>query len=1368
MLKFALRAPLRNSAATSLTVAAVAIIALFGAFVADSQTASAQTLPTATTCGSSPLQGRTQVVVDAIMAHAGIPTSITDCADATTAHLNALTGTLDLNARDADKTNYHTPKAADFAGLTGIRTLDLQGNGISSLPADFFDTNLELLTLVRLGHNAFTTIATDTFEHWTGTGGRRLELENNQITSFASGAFNGIGPTLRLLILDRNPITTIPGNTFSALTALTHLVIDHTPLATITGGANGSFAGLSSVTDLRLRNNDDLTTIPRNAFQGMSSLLRLRLERSGITTIYGNDGTGGSFSGITTVTHLTLQDNELTEIPRNAFPGMTAMTNLNLERNKITTIYGDPPATPTADGSFSELELVGQLTLQDNQITAIPPYAFFDMGLMTKLNLERNQIATLHDKSFVQLPSLDRLLIHDNLLEVEDMKVDFWDDGMANLTILHLSRNKIDAEVGTDEIDFPQHFFQSKTGTPTRLPGTGLVNIVELGLDELYEDDDSKGLKSIHHELIDGLALTELRLNSNPIGSFDADLLDDAGATLEKLYLHDADLVHLPQLAFAEATALKGLFLQDNELRQINKWVFANSRPLIPAVPGAGLPEMPAVTGKTGLTALEQLDLSGNPGAPFDFFIEARRVDDDTAYIYERDATGVPVPVTGTVTLKRSDGAASDATLVNDGLTTAYTGFTMGVGTDGHSDFVGGTTAAGEFQPYVTATSATRNWDNSLIDNDYFDIIDIEITAPDPAKFTTAETDVDADGDAVTCPDFDRICFQGFAITTGATVYSTATGAATGTTLPLGIDAAFYEGRANRDDNPDATPPVVGGFSGWKSPTNAAGDKVVTAYYEYRYRRAQNSEGWATQQSWTDDDHWGPWVRLASTADKTFTLTGLSPAHRWEVETRAVTIMGTSNPPQRSSYWTTVIPGPSGFRVVPGVAEAVLSWDAATGLGGNFVGYRVRYREGGTSSWSGWITVAPQFGPDGVTQRERQSHSIFGLDHQTPYDFQVVTETVTGVLSERVGHELSIATFVRVPEINSISPQIRAVDVVAGTDISLALDIFGLSDIKDNELPEVDGSQLEFTWSETSGSGGSFASPGNSRRVIYTAPSLPGTYTVQAEASPPGVCHSDHAGFTGIDPCTAVFTVRVSRAPGDAPPPTPPVNPDGLIPTSLTDNAGTAYAVFRPVEGGTFTGEGISVTAAPGAVPDLQLIGVAAQAGDAVPAPIAGAQMTLDGTFFEINGVQRAGQAPVTGFRLDDPITACIPLPDAFRANVSNVAIVERQSDGSLGVLSSKVRQIAGTLNVCGGISELPATVAVAKLGVVKVDEQITPPAPPIEIDVGAAAPSNSMALWTLSIGMLVLFAAAGTAYAGRAIRGRRGRNADETDGSST
>ena len=1366
MLKFALRAPLRNSAATSLTVAIVAIVALFGAFVADSQTASAQTLATAE-CGSGPLNGRTQVVVDAIMAHATFPTSVTDCEDATTAHLNALGGTLDLNARDADKTNYHTPKAADFAGLTGIRTLDLQGNGISSLPADFFDTNLEMLTRVRLGFNAFTTIATDTFEHWTGTGERRLELENNQITSFASGAFNGIGPTLRILVLDDNPITSIPGGTFSTLTTLTHLLLDRTKISGtgIVGGATGSFQGLTNVRDLRLRDIDELTTIPRNAFQGMSSLLRLRLERSGITTIYGNDGSGGSFSGITTVTHLTLQDNELTEIPRNAFPGMTAMTNLNLERNKITTIYGDPPATPTADGSFSELEVVTQLTLQDNQITAIPPYAFFDMGLMTKLNLERNQIATLYDKSFDQLPTLDRLLIHDNLLEVEDMKVDFWDDGMANLTILYLSRNKIDAEVGTDlgpepdfaPIDFPQHFFQATSHNP---PGTGLTKIVELGLDDLYEDDDSKGLQSVYHQLVSGLPLKILRLNNNPIGSFDSNFIspaadDGIGPTLEKLYLHEAGLFHIPDHAFRHATALKGLFLHSNRLHQITKYDFATSK----------YDATTPLADTAGLEMLEQLHLHDNPGAPFNFFVEAKRSSDNQAYVYERNGDGVPVDVTGTVTLKRSDGAASDATLFDDGSTTdAYTTFTIDAGADGHSDGVLGTTPDQLFQPRITG-GTLRNWDNSLIDNDYFDVIDIEIATPDPAKFTTPEEE--ADGGI--CQDFDRICFKGFAITTGATVYPGVSGAATGTTLPLAIDAAFYEGRANRDDNPDATPPVVGGFSGWKSPTNADGDKVVTAYYEYRYRRAQNSEGWATQQSWTDDDHWGPWVRLASTADKTFTLTGLSPAHRWEVETRAVTIMGTSNPPQRSSYWTTVIPGPSGFRVVPGVAEAVLSWDAATGLGGNFVGYRVRYREGGTSSWSGWITVAPQYGTDGTTQRERQTHSIFALDHQTPYDFQVVTETVNGVLSERVGHELSIATFVRVPEINSISPEIRSVDVVAGTDISLELNIFGLSDIKDNALPEVDGSQLEFTWSETSGSGGSFASPGNSRRVIYTAPSLPGTYTVQAEASPPGVCHSDHAGFTGIDPCTAVFTVRVSRAPGDAPPPTPPVNPeDSLIPTSLTDNTGTAYAVFTPVEGGTFTGEGITVTAAPSAVPDLQLIGVAAHAGDAVPAPIAGAQMTLDGTFFEINGVQRAGQAPVTGFRLDDPITACIPLPDAFRANVSNVAIVERQSDGSLGVLSSKVRQIAGTLNVCGGISELPATVAVAKLGVVKVDEQITPPAPPIEIDVGAAAPSNSMALWTLSIGMLILFAAAGTAYAGRAIRGRRGRSADETDSSST
>ena len=100
------------------------------------------------------------------------------------------------------------------------------------------------------------------------------------------------------------------------------------------------------------------------------------------------------------------------------------------------------------------------------------------------------------------------------------------------------------------------------------------------------------------------------------------------------------------------------------------------------------------------------------------------------------------------------------------------------------------------------------------------------------------------------------------------------------------------------------------------------------------------------------------------------------------------------------------------------------------------------------------------------------------------------------------------------------------------------------------------------------------ATKGNTS-VRYTAPSSPGTYTVTATA-----------GSNCARNCTATFTITVRRSgePG-GPGGTDAVNPPGVIPTILTDSEGAQYEVFTPEGGGTFAGEGFSITAGIGIVP---------------------------------------------------------------------------------------------------------------------------------------------------------------------------------------
>ena len=156
-------------------------------------TATAEPEPTATTCGSSPLQGRTQKVVDAIVAKVA---GITDCASVTAAHLAAITF---LNLGNHSLTAL---QSGDFTGLTGLQWLYLQDNQLIALPA-----------------NQFAGL----------TGLQRLYLHGNQLHTLPANQFAGLTSLERLLLHD-NQLSTLPTNLFTGLTGLQWLYLQDNQL----------------------------------------------------------------------------------------------------------------------------------------------------------------------------------------------------------------------------------------------------------------------------------------------------------------------------------------------------------------------------------------------------------------------------------------------------------------------------------------------------------------------------------------------------------------------------------------------------------------------------------------------------------------------------------------------------------------------------------------------------------------------------------------------------------------------------------------------------------------------------------------------------------------------------------------------------------------------------------------------------------------------------------------------------------------------------------------------------------------------------------------------------------------------------------
>ena len=121
---------------------------------------------------------------------------VSACAAVTAADLAAITGTLDLYGQSIAGL-----KAGDFAGLTKLRTLYLDNNGLTELPDEVFAG----LTALK-----------------------ELYLNNNELTTLPGGVFAGL-TRLKVLTLYHNALLKLPDGVLEPLTALEALYPSDNP-----------------------------------------------------------------------------------------------------------------------------------------------------------------------------------------------------------------------------------------------------------------------------------------------------------------------------------------------------------------------------------------------------------------------------------------------------------------------------------------------------------------------------------------------------------------------------------------------------------------------------------------------------------------------------------------------------------------------------------------------------------------------------------------------------------------------------------------------------------------------------------------------------------------------------------------------------------------------------------------------------------------------------------------------------------------------------------------------------------------------------------------------------------------------------------
>ena len=308
--------------------------------------------------GSEGVCGRTQQVHRAITDAAPVD----HCWQVTDSHL---AGIHQLNPRNK---HIRALRSGDFAGLSGLRSLELIGNDLTTLPAGIF-AGLADLENLHLGHNPLTSLRGDVFAGLSSL--KRLSFHHHSLTSLPPGVFAGLA-RLESLVAADGRLTALPEDIFAGLSSLKELWLSGNNLTALPPSI---FAGLSSLEGLLVGSNK-LTSLPEEIFAGLSNLDTLWLNRNDLSSL-----PPAVFRGLSGLDNLRLPHNPLGSLPERLFAGLSNLGFLDLYGTGLTAL---------PSGIFADLTALRGLWLTNNKLTALPAGVFSGLSKLRNLELDRN------------------------------------------------------------------------------------------------------------------------------------------------------------------------------------------------------------------------------------------------------------------------------------------------------------------------------------------------------------------------------------------------------------------------------------------------------------------------------------------------------------------------------------------------------------------------------------------------------------------------------------------------------------------------------------------------------------------------------------------------------------------------------------------------------------------------------------------------------------------------------------------------------------------------------------------------------------------------------------------------------------------
>ncbi|XP_062969402.1 leucine-rich repeats and immunoglobulin-like domains protein 1 isoform X2 [Cynocephalus volans] len=299
---------------------------------------------------------------------------------------------LSLQVLDLSWNNITEIRGACFPHGLHIKELNLASNRIGTLESGAFDGLSRSLLTLRLSRNRITQLPVKAFKLPRLT---QLDLNRNRIRLIEGLTFQGLD-SLEVLKLQRNNISKLTDGAFWGLSKMHVLHLEYNSLVEVN---SGSLYGLTALHQLYLSNNS-ISRIHRDGWSFCQKLHELILSFNNLTRLDEE-----SLAELSSLSVLRLSHNSISHIAEGAFKGLKNLRVLDLDHNEIAGTIED------TSGAFSGLDSLSKLTLFGNKIKSVAKRAFSGLEGLEHLNLGENAIRSVQFDAFVKMKNLKELHI---------------------------------------------------------------------------------------------------------------------------------------------------------------------------------------------------------------------------------------------------------------------------------------------------------------------------------------------------------------------------------------------------------------------------------------------------------------------------------------------------------------------------------------------------------------------------------------------------------------------------------------------------------------------------------------------------------------------------------------------------------------------------------------------------------------------------------------------------------------------------------------------------------------------------------------------------------------------------------------------